>query len=118
MRANTMRALTTATALFLIATPTYAASPQVEAAIKLIQAVGSDSARLARFCKVMEIVEGIQDRIDQLEAEVATSLDQALGANFKAAREAVKKIEDEADETSDSKALNAALDELSDKCPD
>jgi hypothetical protein len=113
-----MRALAAATALFLITTPALAASPQVEAAIKLLQAVGSDSARLDKFCKVMRVVEGIQDRIDQLETQVATSLDQALGANFKAAREAVKKIEDAAEESPDSKALNAALDELSDKCPD
>jgi hypothetical protein len=115
---NTMRALAAAIALFLIATPAFAASPQVEAAIKVLQAVGSDPARLSKFCKVMQIVEEIQDRIEQLEARIATSLDQALGENFKAAREAVRKIEEDADELPDRKALDAALDELSDKCPD
>jgi len=115
---NTMRALAAATALFLIATPALAASPQVEAAVKVLQGVGSDPAKLDKFCKVMKIVEGIQERIERLEARATTSLDQALGESFKAYREAAKKVEDAEDESPDSKALTAALDELSDKCPD
>jgi selenocysteine lyase/cysteine desulfurase len=114
---NTMRALAAATALFLIATPALAASPQVEAAVKVLQAIGSDPARLDRFCKVMKIVEGIQERIERLEARITSSLDQALGEHFKAYREAAKKIEDDEDESADSKALTTALDDLSDKCP-
>jgi hypothetical protein len=113
-----MRALAAATALFLITTPALAASPQVEEAIKLIQAVGSDPAKLDRYCKAMKIVEGIQDRIDQMETQISTALEQVLGANFKAARDAVRKIEDEAAQSPDAKALNAALDDLADKCPD
>ena len=113
-----MRALAAAIALSFITTPALAASPQVEAAIKVLQAVGADANRLKRFCKMMEIVEGLQDKIDELEARIATSLDQLLGADFKTAREAVKKVDDEREESSDSKALTAALDELSDKCPD
>ena len=38
---DTMRALAAGTALFLIATPALAASPQVEAAAKMLQAIGS-----------------------------------------------------------------------------
>jgi len=113
-----MRALAAATALFIFATPALAASERVEVAVKLLQAIGSDPAKLAKFCKVMLVVEKLQDQIDQLEARVTTQLDEALGPNFKAAREVVKKIDDEAEESADSKALNAALDELSDKCPD
>jgi hypothetical protein len=113
-----MRALAAATALFLITTPALAASPQVEDAIKLLQGVGSDPGKLDKFCKAMKIVEGLQDRIDRIETQITTALEQVLGANFKAAREAVRKVEDEAEQSPDSKALKAALDELSDKCPD
>jgi hypothetical protein len=113
-----MRALAAAVALSLVTAPALAASPQVEAAIKALEAIGADAKRLDRFCKVMEVVEGLQDRIDQLETEMANSLDQLLGADFKAAREAVRKIEEEAQESADAKALNAAMDQLSDKCPD
>jgi hypothetical protein len=112
-----MRALAAAVALSVITTPALAASPRVEAAIKVLQAIGSDPAKLAKYCKVVQIVEDLQDRIDQLEVRIAASLDEALGADFKAAREAVKKIEDEEEESPDSKALNAAMDDLSDKCP-
>jgi hypothetical protein len=112
-----MRALAAATALFLIATPALAASPQVEAAVKVLQGVGSDPAKLDKFCKLMKIVEGIQERIERLEARVTAQLDQALGEHFKAYREAAKKVEDAEDESPDSKALTAALDDLSDKCP-
>jgi selenocysteine lyase/cysteine desulfurase len=86
-----MRALAAATALFLIATPALAASPQVEAAVKVLQAIGSDRAKLDKFCKVMKIVEGIQARLERLEARITTSLEEALGDNFKAYREAAKK---------------------------
>ena len=57
----------------------------------MLQGVGSDPAKLDKFCKVMKIVEGIQERIERLEARVTTSLDQALGESFKAYREAAKK---------------------------
>jgi selenocysteine lyase/cysteine desulfurase len=112
-----MRALAAATALFLIATPALAASPQVEAAVKVLQAIGSDRAKLDKFCKVMKIVEGIQARLERLEARITTSLEEALGDNFKAYREAAKKIEDAEDESPDSKALTTAMDDLTDKCP-
>ncbi len=112
-----MRALAAATALFLIATPALAASPQVEAAVKVLQAIGSDPAKLDKFCKVMKIVEGIQARLERLEARITTSLEEALGDNFKAYREAAKKIEDAEDEAPDSKALTTAMDDLTDKCP-
>jgi hypothetical protein len=102
----------------VITIPALAASPQVEAAVKVLQAVGSDPAKLDKFCKVMKVVEGIQERIERLEARVTAQLDQALGESFKAYREAAKKADDDADETPDSKALTAAFDELSDKCPD
>jgi hypothetical protein len=113
-----MRALAAAFALFFIATPAPAASQQVEAVVKLLQGIGNDPAKLARFCKVMNVIEEIQDRIDKLEDQVAASLQKALGENFKAYREAAQKIDDAADEMPDRKALTAAMDELSDKCPD
>ncbi len=55
-----MRALAAATALFFIATPALAASAPVEAVIKRLHGIGADPAKLAKFCKVMQIVENSQ----------------------------------------------------------
>jgi hypothetical protein len=113
-----MRALAAAIALCFLATPAPAASPQVEAVIKRLQDIGNDPTRLARFCKVMDAVDEIQERIDKLEAQVTAALERALGENFKAYREAMQKADDAADELPDRKALSAAMDTLTDKCPD
>ena len=47
-----MRALVSAITLFLVTTPALAASPQVEAAVKVLQAVGADPNRLKTFCEL------------------------------------------------------------------
>jgi hypothetical protein len=107
-----------AVALSIVVTPSLAASPAVEAAIKMLKSISADPQRMERFCRGMEVVENLQERVDEFEARVAAALDQLLGPEFKAAREAVAKIDAEADEAPDSKALAAALDELSEKCPD
>jgi hypothetical protein len=110
-----MRVLAAAIALSLITAPALAASPQVESAIKAFQSVGVDPNRLKTFCELIQISERMGDNEDPaLQAQIDKLVEQ-LGADFKAAWEAVE----EADEASpDGKALSAALDELSEKCPE
>jgi hypothetical protein len=105
-----MRALASTITLFLVTTPAIAASPQVEAAVKVFQAVGTDANRLKTFCEMMKIDE----KRGEKDAQMDKLLDQ-LGADFKAAWNAAEDIDDK---SPDGKLLNAALDQLEDKCPD
>jgi hypothetical protein len=110
-----MRALAAAIALSLITAPALTTSPQVEAAIKVFRAVGADASRLTIFCEMMELDKKFGETEDPvLEAQINRLLDR-LGADFKAAWETVEEIDEN---SPDGKILNAALDELSEKCPD
>ena len=85
-----MRALAAAITLFLVTTPALAASPQVEDAIKVLQAVGADANRLKTFCEMMQIDEKMDEKEDPaLKAQIDKLLDQ-VGADFKAAWKAVE----------------------------
>ena len=109
-----MRALAVLIALSLMTIPMLAASPQVEAAVKAIQAVGTDASRLQIFCELMKIDEQNADKADPvLEVRMDKLLDQ-VGADFKAAWDTAE-TSDEASE--DGKVLDAALNRLSDRCP-
>jgi hypothetical protein len=109
-----MRALAAAIALFLVTTPALAASPQVEAAVKVFQAVGADANRLKTFCEMNQIDEKMGEKEDPaLKAQIDKLLDQ-LGADFK---DAWKAVEDIDENSPDGKVLKAALDQLEDKCP-
>jgi hypothetical protein len=109
-----MRALLTATALTLLIIAALAASPEVESALKVFQTIGADANRLKAFCEVMQIEQEHSGRADPLlEAKMDKLLDE-LGADFKAAWETAGSIDPTSD---DGKVLDAALDQLSDKCP-
>jgi hypothetical protein len=111
---RTMRALAVPIALSLMIIPTLAASPKIEAAIKAFQAVGADANRLKTFCELMKIDEQHAQKTDpSLQARMDKLLDE-LGADFKAAWDTAETI-DQASE--DGKALDAALDQLENRCP-
>jgi hypothetical protein len=106
-----MRALPAAMMLLLITTPTLAASPKVEGAVEVLQAVGADANRLKTFCELMDLDEKLGDKHDPvLEDQMAKLLDQ-LGADFKVAWDAVEGIDERS-------ADGRALDHLEDKCRD
>ena len=52
-----MRALSIASMLLLVTTPTLAASPKVESALNVLQAVGADANKLKAFCQLMKLDE-------------------------------------------------------------
>ena len=101
--------------LLLIITPTLAASPKVESAVKVLQAVAADANKLKTFCELMDLDEKLGDTESPvLETQMDKLLDQ-LGEDFELAWDVVE----ETDERSpDGRALNAALDQIEDKCPD
>jgi hypothetical protein len=90
-----------------------AASPSVNQAIKAIEAVGSDPARLKLFCDLNKVLQAAGDKEDpgiqkQLEAIISQ-----LGPDFGAAWD----VGDELDETSpDGQEFYTAVDTLADKC--
>ena len=108
-----MRALSIAM-LLLITTPTLAASPKVESALNVLQAVGADANKLKAFCELMKLDEKLEGKKDPvLEGQLDKLLDQ-LGPDFKVAWAT---IEDTDEHSPDGRALSAAMDQLEDKCP-
>jgi hypothetical protein len=108
-----MRALAILLGL-LISVPVLAASPQIEAAIRVIQTVGTDTNRLKTFCELMKIDEQNEPNPNAvLEARMDKLLDE-LGTDFRQVWDTAESI-DPASE--DGKALHAALDRLSERCP-
>jgi hypothetical protein len=115
-KVKTMRALVAAIALSLTTTTiALAASPQVEAAVRTFRAVAADPAKLKTFCDMMQVEEQIgENENSPLNAQLDRLLDQ-LGPEFQATWEAVG----DADESSpDGRLLSAAVDRLSERCPD
>jgi hypothetical protein len=112
---KTMRALPAAMMLLLITTTALAVSPKVEDAIKVLQAVVTDANKLKTFCELLDLDEELGDKQDPvIEAQMDKLLNQ-LGADFEIAWDTV---EDTDERSPDGRALNAALDQLEDKCPD
>jgi len=109
-----MRALAAAMTLFLVTTSALAANPKVENALKVLQDIGRDPAKMKTFCEMMVIDKKMGDTKDPaLEAQVEKLADQ-LGPAFKAAWNAIDDIEED---SPDGQVLAAAIDQLEDKCP-
>ena len=107
-----MRALSIATML-LFATPTLAASPMVESALNVLQAVGADANKLKAFCELMRLDEKLEDKEDPVLEDQVDKLLEQLGTDFKAAWGT---IEDTDERSPDGRALSAAMDQLEAKC--
>jgi hypothetical protein len=101
--------------LLTMTAPTLGASPNVESALKVLQAAAADANKLKTFCELMDVEEKLGDKEDSvLVAQKDKLLDQ-LGADFKAAWNTVEGTDER---SPDGRALNAALEQIEDKCPD
>src|SRR4029079_17900058 len=109
-----MRALATAIALLLL-TVALAASPEIEAAVKVFQTLGSDPNRLKTFCELIEVEEENRQNADPFVESKMNKMLEELGADFKSAW---KTVEDTDPASDDGQVLYAALDRFSDKCFD
>ena len=95
--------------------PVLAVGPQVEAAFRVIQTVGTDASRLKTFCELMKIDEQNEKRTSPSSEAQMDKLLKELGPDFEAAWELV---EDTDPASEDGKVLSAALDRAADKYPD
>jgi hypothetical protein len=109
-----MRALIAGLALCLIIASALAASPEIEAAIKVYKAVGADPAKLKTFCEISNIMEEMEDKQDAATQAQINRLARQLGPDFRMALEASKGVDEN---SADGKVLYAAIDELEEKCP-
>jgi hypothetical protein len=98
-----------------------AASPQVDAAIKVIQAAGADAAKMEAFCDLIDLLDDAEDKASpaaadkqdpDLEKREDIFLTQ-LGSNFEAAWDVGGDLDEK---SADGKAYNAAVDALAEKC--
>ena len=107
------RLLATCLTLALSA-PVLAASPKIDAAVTTFKSVGADAGKLKIFCEMKKTMEAAGDRDDPGDDAKIEGYMKQLGNDFQTAWSAG----DDVDETSpDGKALNAAIDALSAKCP-
>jgi hypothetical protein len=108
-----MRLTVAGVAAFLLAgSPAVAGSAEVEAAIKLFNAVAADPVRLKIFCDMDDILEAAGDKDDpKIDAEIDAYIDR-LG-DFATAWEAGEDLDENSPE---GKAFNAAVEALEAKC--
>jgi hypothetical protein len=90
-----------------------AASPQVDQAIKAVQAVGNDPARLKLFCEFHKLLQSVGDKEDDAAQKQIEDLVTRIGSDFSAAWD----IADELDENStDGQEFYDAVDTVAEKC--
>jgi hypothetical protein len=108
-----MRALLAAAALCLITAPALAASPKVEAAVKVFKAVAADPGKTKMFCDLATLMDKLGDKEDKaLETQIDAQIEK-IGADFKTAWETGESLDEK---SADGKAYAAALDDLGGKC--
>ena len=109
-----MRIRVVGVAAFLLAcSPALAASPQVDAAIKVFNAVAADAGKLKTFCEMSKVLAAAGDKEDaKVDAQVDGFIDQ-LGKDFKTAWEAGAGLEEN---SPDGQAFNDAVEDLEAKC--
>jgi hypothetical protein len=100
-------------AVCLAAAPTQAASPKIDAAIKVFNAVGNDANKLKIFCAMTKVMDSAGEKEDpKLDAEIEGYMKQ-LGPDFVTAWGAAEGLDDN---SADGKAYNSAVDDLAAKC--
>jgi hypothetical protein len=113
LAASPVTSLIAGAALILCAGVAQAASPQVETAIKAIEAVANDTGKLKLFCDLNKLLQEAGDKEDTATQKQIEDLITRIGADFGAAWD----VGDELDENSpDGQAFYAAVDTLAEKC--
>jgi hypothetical protein len=108
-----IRALLVPTAVCLTTLAAFAADDKVDSAIATFKSVAGDAAKLKIFCEMSAVMDKAGDNPDAAaEAQIEGYVKQ-LGPDFETAWDAGDGIDEN---SADGKKLNAALDELGDKC--
>jgi hypothetical protein len=90
-----------------------AASPEVEKAIKSLQAVGADAGKLKLFCGLNTLLETAGEKEDPAVQKQIDDTIAQIGPDFAAAWDAGDQLEEE---SPDGKEFFAAVDALAQKC--
>ena len=107
------RIVVAAVAVCLAAAPAFAASPKVDAAIKVFQAVSANPAKLKTFCDMSKVMDAMGEKQDAAaEAKIQGFMKQ-LGTEFETAWNVGNDVNEN---SADGKAFNAGLDDLAGKC--
>jgi hypothetical protein len=111
--AKMKRLLVAGAAILIGAGALPAASPAVDLAIKTIESVGTDPAKLKIFCSLNKVLQESGEKDDPAAQKQVDDLVAQLGAEFSAAWD----IGDELDENSpDGQEFYGAVDALAEKC--
>jgi hypothetical protein len=90
-----------------------AASPQVDLAIKAVQAVGNDPARLKAFCEFHKLLQAIGDKDDDASQKQIEDLVAKIGPEFSAAWDVAEELDENSE---DGQEFYDAVDTLAEKC--
>ena len=95
----------------------YAASANVETAIKTFDQVGNDPAKLKTYCEMSKLMSSGDDSEDESKSDALDKQMQGfmkeLGSDFESAFEAGADLDPDSE---DGKAYDAALDKIDTKC--
>jgi hypothetical protein len=90
-----------------------AASPQVAAAIKAVEAVGNDPAKLKVFCEFNKLLQSIGDTENEASQKQIGELVAKIGQDFSAAWDVAEEIDENSE---DGQEFYDAIDTLAEKC--
>lgn len=92
----------------------YAADPKIDAAVKTLNAVAADSAKLATYCEMSKEMAASGEKPTPASEAKIDGLIKKLGPDFESAWNVGEGLPEN---SPDAKALGAALDGLDQKCP-
>jgi hypothetical protein len=90
-----------------------AASPQVDLAIKAVQAVGNDPARLKVFCEFHKLLQTVGDNEDEAAQKQIEALVTRIGPDFSAAWDVAEELDENSE---DGEEFYDAVETLAEKC--
>ena len=90
-----------------------AASPQVVLAIRAVQAVGDDPARLKVFCEFHKLLQSVGDKEDEATQKQIEEMVARIGPDFSAAWDIAEEIDEN---SADGLEFYDAVETLAEKC--
>jgi hypothetical protein len=108
-----IRALVVPAAVCLTTLAASAADDKVDSAVATFKSVAGDAGKLKIFCEMSAVMDKAGDNPDAAAEAQIEGYVKELGPDFETAWDAGDGIDED---SADGKKLNAALDELGDKC--
>jgi hypothetical protein len=90
-----------------------AASPQVDLAIRAVQAVGNDPARLKVFCEFHKLLQTLGDKEDEAAQKQIEDMVTRIGPDFSAAWDVAEELDEN---SADGEEFYDAVETVAEKC--